>query len=128
MKKGMMILAAALVLMAPAGAKAAMRGFVGVGFGGFYGPYYAPYWGPAYPYYPGYWYAPPSTGSVKLDTKVKTAEVYVDGAYAGTTAERKTMHLRPGNHKIEIREAGQTHFSQQVYVAAGQTLKLHPEL
>ena len=139
MKKGLLVLAAALMTLAPASASAAVRGGFGFGFrGGFVAPFggwYAPYWGPyAYygpyygPYYGGYWYAPPSSGSVKLDTKIKTAEVFVDGAYAGTTGENKTMRLRPGSHNIEIREAGQTHFKQQVYVAAGKTLHLRPEL
>jgi hypothetical protein len=132
MKKGLLIMAAALMTLAPASAVAAVR--VGIGFrGGFVAPFggYAPYWGPyGYyaPYYPGYWYAPPTAGTVKLDTKVKTAEVFIDGGYAGVTGDNKTMHLRPGNHTIEIREAGQTHFSEQVHVTAGQTLKLHPEL
>jgi hypothetical protein len=38
------------------------------------------------------------------------------------------MHLRPGNYNIEIRENGRTPFAQQVYVVAGRTLHLHPEL
>jgi hypothetical protein len=54
--------------------------------------------------------------------------VFINGAYAGTTHENKTMHLRPGSYNIEIREAGQTQFNQKVYVAAGKTLHLHPEL
>ena len=49
-------------------------------------------------------------------------------AYAGTTHQNKTMHLRPGNYNIEIRENGQTPFAQSVYVTAGNTVKLHPEL
>jgi hypothetical protein len=38
------------------------------------------------------------------------------------------MHLRPGNYNIEIRELGQTKFVEQVYVVAGRTLHLHPQL
>jgi hypothetical protein len=125
MKKGLLVLAAALMTMAPQGASAAVRVFVGgpVVYGGWYAPYWGSYWGP-YGYY-GYF---PNSGEVKLDTKVKTAEVFINGSYAGTTRDNRTMHLRPGEYTIEIRENGQTPFSQKVYVAAGKTLKLHPEL
>ena len=83
MKKGLLILAAAVMMMAPLSASAAVRVFVG---------------GPVY------------------------------GAYAGTTRENRTMHLRPGNYNIEIRENGQTAFAQNVYVTVGRTLHLHPAL
>jgi len=127
MKKGMLILAVALMTLAPVSAPAAVRVFVGgpVVYGGGYAPFWGPYWGP-YGYY-GY-RAYPNSGEVKLDTKVKDAQVFINGAYAGTTHENRTMHLRPGNYNIEIRENGQTPFAQKVYVAAGQTLHLHPEL
>jgi hypothetical protein len=127
MKKGMLILAVALMTLAPVSASAAVRVFVGgpAVYGGWYAPFWGSYWGP-YGYY-GY-RAYPNSGEVKLDTKVKDAQVFIDGAYAGTTHENRTMHLRPGNYNIEIRENGQTPFAQKVYVAAGQTLHLHPEL
>jgi hypothetical protein len=126
MKKGILVLAAALTMIAPMGASAAVRVFVGhpyVGFGGWYAPYWGPYWGGPYPAY-GY----PNAGEVKLETSVKNADVFINGAFAGTTKQNKTMHLRPGNYNIEVREAGQTRFSQHVYVVAGKTLKLYPEL
>src|SRR5215471_17367721 len=126
MKKGLMVLAAAVMMLAPVSASAAR--FVVVGrpyYGGWYAPFWGSYWGPAYGY--GYSYYP-NAGEVKLDTKVKDAEVFINNAYAGTTHENKTMHLRQGSYNIEIREGGQTHFSQKVYVAAGKTIHLHPEL
>lgn len=126
MRKGMLVLAAALMTLAPFSASAAVRGFVVVGrpyYGGWYSPFWGPYWGP----YWGYSYYP-NSGEVKLDTKVKDAEVFINGSYAGTTHDNKTMHLRPGNYSIEIREAGQPRFDQKVYVVAGKTLHLHPEL
>ena len=129
MKKGLLILAAALMTLAPMSASAAIRGVVVVGRpfgwygGGWYAPYWGPYWGP-YGYYSGY----PSAGEVKLDTKVKDAQVFINGAYAGTTHDNKTMHLRPGDYNIEIKEGGQTQFAQKVYVTAGKTVHLHPEL
>jgi hypothetical protein len=124
MRKGLLILATALMTMAPMTASAAVRVFVGgpVVYRGWYAPYWGPYWGPyAYGYYP-------NSGEVKLDTKVKDAQVFINGAYAGTTHENRTMHLRPGSYTIEIRENGQTPFAQKVYVAAGHTLHLHPQL
>jgi hypothetical protein len=129
MKKGLLILGAALMTLAPVGASAAVRVVVGgpVVYGGFYRPFWGSYWGPYWGPYYGYSYAP-NSGEVKLDTKVKDAQVFINGAYAGTTHENKSMHLRPGNYNIEIKEAGQSHFNERVYVVAGKTLKLHPEL
>jgi hypothetical protein len=126
MKKALLIAAAAVMTLAPMSASAAIRGVVVVGprvYGGWYAPFWGPYWG-----YPGPYYGFPNSGEVKLDTKVKDAQVFINGAYAGTTHDNKTMHLRPGSYNIEIREAGNTAFAERVYVAAGKTLKLHPEL
>jgi PEGA domain len=130
MKKGLLVLAAALMTLAPTTASAAIRGGVFVGGPRFYGGWYGGYWGPYYwgPYWGPYSYGYPYAGEVKLDTKVKDAQVFINGSYAGTTKEDKTMHLRPGSYKIEIREGERTAFSQDVYVAAGKTIHLHPEL
>jgi hypothetical protein len=129
MKKGLLILAASLVMLAPVSAPAAVRGFVMVGRpyygGGFYAPYWGSYWGPAYG---GYYYAHPNAGEVKLDTKVKDAGVFINGAYAGTTHQNKSMYLRPGTYNIEIREASSVRYAEKVYVVAGKTLHLRPEL
>ena len=128
MKKTLLPLAAAaLMSLAPMSASAAVRVFVGGGpvvyGGGWYAPYWGPYWGPAYRY--GYY---PNSGEVKLDTKVKDAQVFINGAYAGTTHDNKTMHLRPGNYNISIKENGQTPFAESVYVTAGKTIHIKPEL
>jgi hypothetical protein len=131
MKKGLLILAAALMTLAPMSASAAVRGFVVVGRpyygGGFYRPYWGPYWGWGPGYY-GPYYANPNSGEIKLDTKVKDAQVFIDGSYAGTTKQNKSMYLRPGSYNIEIREAGRRAYAEKVYVVAGKTLHLHPEL
>ena len=128
-KRLLTTLAGLLLTLAPTCASAAIRGFVVVGrphyYGGWYQPYWGPYWGPAYG---GYYYGNSNAGEVKLDTKVKDAEVFVNGAYAGTTHQNKSMYLRPGNYNIEIREAGRTQFAERIYVVAGKTLHLHPEL
>ena len=130
MKKTLMILGLSVLSLAPL-SKPASAAVVVVGrpyfYGGFYRPfwgaYWGPYWGPGY----GYYYAP-NSGEVKIDTKVKDAQVFINGAYAGTTHENKTMHLRPGSYNIEIKEADRTAFARKVYVEAGKTMKLHPEL
>jgi hypothetical protein len=102
MKKGLLILAASLMSLAPVAATAQVRSRVVVARphyyygGGFYRPYWGSYWGPTYN--PTYFYNPDS-GTVKLDTKVKGCRVYINGAYAGTTKDNKTMHLRPGEYK-----------------------------
>src|SRR3954451_10093668 len=102
MRKGLLILAAALMSLAPSAATAQVRARVMVRphyyyGGGFYRPYWGAYWGPTYsPYY----FSSPDSGEVKLDTKVKDAGVYINGAYAGTTKDNKTMHLRTGSYNI----------------------------
>src|SRR5713101_8544836 len=106
MKKLIMICIPAAVMMAPLAAYARPgRVFVGPGFG--WG--YSPYWG-AYPYPNGYYGYAAATGAVKFDTKVKT------------------MNLRPGSYDIEVRAPGRTQFDKKVYVAAGKTLHLNPDL
>src|ERR1700728_106343 len=115
MKRAFLIMAAAVVTLLPVTASAAVRvGFV-VGGPAFYGPgWYSPFW--ATYWGPGPYYTFANAGEVKLDTKVKDAQVFLNGAYAGTTKEDKTMHLRPGSYNIEIREAGQARFAENVYV------------
>jgi hypothetical protein len=92
---------------------------------GFGWGWYSPYWGP-YPY--GYYDYAPMTGAVKFDTNIKDAEVYIDGAYAGTVGKLKTINLRSGSYDIEVRAPGRTQFDKKVYVAAGKTLHLNPDL
>ena len=117
MRKLMILVAGGAMTLAPMTASAA-RVVVGVGGPVFGAGFYGPYWGPAYAY--------PAFGEVKIDTKLKDAEVFVNGAFAGTTKDAKTLHLRPGTYTIEVRYAGAPELSQQVFVAAGKTLHLHP--
>ncbi len=122
-KRGLLMLLGAVMALAPMTSSAAVRVVVGGGYyGGFYSPFWGPYWGG-----PGY-YAYPNSGEVKLDTKVKDAQMFIDGAYAGTTQQNKSMHLRPGSYNIEIREAGRTQYAEKVFVVAGKTLHLHAQL
>ncbi len=126
--KRLLIVSVAFMAMLPMTALA--RGRMGVFFGPGIGPYgwygwYGPYYG-MYPYGP--YFATPYAGEVKLDTNVKDAEVLIDGVYAGTVGQLKTMTMRPGAYKIEIRAPGRTPFEQRIYVVAGKTVKLRPDL
>jgi hypothetical protein len=96
--------------------------------GGFGGGYYAPYPGAYFGAPMGGYYGYPNAGEVKLDTKVRDAEVFINGAYAGTTRDNRTMRLRPGQYNIEIRAFGQTRFAERVYVVAGKTMHIRPVL
>jgi hypothetical protein len=125
MKRLVMICITAAVMLVPLASYARpVRVFVAPSFG--WG-WYSPYWG-LYPYPYGYYGYVPTTGAVKFDTKVKDAEVYIDGAYAGTVGKLKTLNLRPGSYDIEVRAPGLTQFDKKVYVAAGKTLHLTPDL
>ena len=125
MKKVTLLFAGALMALAPLGASAAVRVFVG---GPAFGYGYRPYWGPGF--YGGYYMPYENTGSVKIDKQLAppTADVFINGSFAGTVKDNRTMHLRPGSYKIEIRQVGQAPMTQSVFVAAGKTVHLGPAL
>jgi hypothetical protein len=113
----------ALVFIVPA-ASAYPRVVVGGYFGpAYYGPaWYGPRWVAPYGYARG-----PVTGSVKIDTRMKDASVFVDGGFAGTVGQLKTFHLRPGSHDIELRTRnGNTFYQERVEVIPDKTLKIVP--
>jgi len=92
---------------------------------GWYG-WHDPFWG-SYPYRP-YVFTPSNEGKVKIETKAKDAKVYIDGSFAGTVGDLKTMKLKSGSYKIEIRDAGGRRYGEQVYVVPGKTVRLYPDL
>lgn len=124
---GLMTLAPVAQATPPAGNVVVVRGFYG---GGFYGPGWWG-WGPGwYGYYgwgPGYGpYA--FAGTVKIKTKFKDNQVFVDGGYAGLTGKLKKFALRPGNHTIEVRDSdGRIVYQERVQVIAGRTVEIHPD-
>ena len=67
------------------------------------------------------------TGDVKLITTSKTASVYVDGGLAGKTGKLKNFSLKPGKHRIEVREADGRTYSERVQVIRGKTVELRVE-
>src|ERR1035441_6352611 len=124
MKKMLLIASAALMLLPlTAAARGRVGVFVGSGFApmGWYGYGYGPYYGPY-----GAYYGMPNVGQVKLDTHVKDAQVFVDGAYAGTAGKLKTMWMRPGSYTIEMRAPGVPQFAEKIYVVAGKTVHVEP--
>jgi hypothetical protein len=132
MNKALVVLAVAVAMLMPLTASAHGRGHGVVVFpfvAGSYVPFGGPYWGPAWgPYWDVYFAPDPydGMGVVKIDTKVKDAQIYVDGGYLGTTGHDKTFRLRPGGYTIEVREAGRKPFKTNVYVAADRTVHLKP--
>jgi hypothetical protein len=126
MKKMLLIASAALMLLPlTVAARGRVSVFVGSGFApmGWYGYGYGPFYRP-YAY--GAYYGVPNAGQVKLDTHVKDAQVFVDGAYAGTSGKLKTMWMRPGTYTIEMRAPGQPQFAEKIYVVAGKTVHVEP--
>jgi hypothetical protein len=126
--KKLLLISAAFVAMLPmtAFARGRVAVFAGPGFSpyGWYGYGYGPYG--IYPY--GAPFGVPNAGQVKLDTNTKDAEVFINGNYAGTVGKLKTMTMHAGNYNIEVRAPGRTSFQQRIYVVAGKTIKLHPDL
>jgi len=122
--KRLLIISVVLTALLPSAAFARGRSVIVVGPE--FGPYgwNSPYYG-MYPYGP---YGAPNAGEVKLDTKIKDVEVFINGNYAGTVGQLKTMMMRSGKYDISVRAPGRTPFEQQVYVVAGKTLKLQPDL
>ena len=117
----MILIAAAAMALAPLTASAARVVVVGGGFRGpLFGPgYYYSYWGPYET--PGY-IAYAGLGELKIDTKSKEDEIFINGAFAGSTRDSKTFHLRPGTYTVEVRQGGQPQVNEQVFMAAGKTL------
>ena len=133
MKKLLLTCLTAAALVLPVTAQA--QRFIGPAPGGrvaivggpvFVGGWYGPFWGP-YGFYNGYYYAP-NAGTVKFDTSVKDAEVFVNGAYAGTVKQVKTLRLLPGSYNIQLRAPDGRQYAEKIYVVAGKTLHVNPDL
>jgi len=112
-------------------ASAAVR--LGLGFGYGYGRHlYVPgsLWaGPAYWNPPVYYVVPPrsaNSGELKIDTNAKDASVYIDGAFAGTVREMKTIWLRSGNYDLKVRNTNGGTFEQKVFVPINKKLVIEP--
>lgn len=109
-----------------------------------WGPWGRPWgwggWGPAWSFYDPFWWGPRGVpafwttplagrnlGEVRLETQVKTASVFLDGAYAGTVKDLKSMWLEPGVYQLALRDSGGRGFEKKIYVITGKTLRMRPE-
>lgn len=121
---------------------------MGLEYSYFSGPYYYPYsvfgfypYGVAYPAFlcDPFWCAYPSLlnrvysgslgyaedkGQVKLTADPKTAGVYIDGGYAGTADQLKTMWLDSGAYDLSLSAKGRKAFHQRIYILSRKSLKV----
>ena len=119
--------------------------FLGAGYSRFSGPGYYPFgpydsyslgWGPpfwspwgAYPFFaPGYFGYGSAKGEVRLSAEPKTAEVYLDHAFAGPADHLKNMWLEPGAYDLSVSAPGHEVFRQRIYVLSGKSLKITARL
>jgi hypothetical protein len=65
----------------------------------------------------------PKLGRVSL-TATEGAEIYVDGAFVGTTPLRKPIELGAGRHRLTIKKAGYNSWDNDITVDAERTLPL----
>src|SRR5215470_11058021 len=84
-----------------------------------------PFFAYPYPYaYPPDYMAQ-NFGYVKIKTDHKHASVYVDGGYADKIEKAKKYALRPGTHKIELRDSdGRTIYREKIAVIVAKTTEL----
>ncbi len=93
-----------------------------------WGPYWSPFWDLYAPlYYPGFFpgylaEAGPGAGEVRLNAPA-TAEVYLNGGFAGVAGDLKTMWLKPGAYDLEVRSMTGT-YERRIYVLSGKKLKI----
>lgn len=68
------------------------------------------------------------TASVRLQVSPNTADVYVDGYYAGKVDEFdgtfQRLRVEPGEHEIQLFLPGHRVYSQKVYLQPGNTFKV----
>ena len=91
--------------------------------------FYDPFWGPWPAYAYGYPYQVRPQSDVRTHVTPKSADVYVDGFYAGQAEDFdgvfKKLHVAPGGHAITLYEAGFRTVTQQVYVRPDSTFKMN---
>jgi hypothetical protein len=101
-----------------------------------YGFYPYPYFGayspwPWEPFWGGYSslaYPGADKGEVRLTGAPKTAQVFLDGAYAGTADKLKSMWLKPGAYDLSVSTPNRKSFHQRIYVLSGKSLKITADL
>ena len=74
--------------------------------------------------------APESFGMVSIRTQPVDAEILIDGEAweRSTGTSRLVIQLAPGRHRVEVRKAGFTSYSEEVLIRAGATMTLNVSL
>lgn len=124
--KGLLIACAALMVAVPSDAAGRFGVRGGIGYGPSFGPWGYNGYGPHYGGYPVA--SHPNAGLVKLDTKIKDADVYINGAFAGTTGQLKSLWMRQGTYDVQVRAPSRAQFEQKIFVMNGKTIHLKPGL
>jgi PEGA domain len=99
----------------------------GLGYDPFWDEGFDPYWGYG-GYAAPYSYAPPAleSGAIRLEIRPTSAQVYVDGYYAGTVDEYDGhfhhLDLPAGPHHVEVRALGYQPLTIDVNIHAHQTM------
>lgn len=135
-----LLLAALWVSLSPAPAEAQRRSARAARPSGaivaVYPPFYYDPWRP----YPFDWYGPfpyaqryhDNSASLQLQVVPKTAEVYVDGYYAGTVDQFdgafQRLRVEPGQHEITVYAEGYRAFRQRLYLQPFSTLRVKQTL
>lgn len=102
-------------------------------YNAFYNPFFYPdpfydfYGYPPYDYRNDLGYAG-DKGEIRLSSSVKGAQVFIDGAYAGTTDKLKDFWLAPGAYNVSVSAAGRQTYKERVYVLSGKSVKLKATL
>ncbi len=95
--------------------------------------FWDPLWWPSYApfYHPGYFTGfarAEDKGEVRLTAEPKSAEVLLDGAYAGTADRLKSMWLDPGAYELTVTAKDHRPFQRRIYVLTGKTLRISAPL
>jgi hypothetical protein len=106
----------------------------GFAYGPFYSPisaalWWDPFWGFFPPIYPAGYFSPgDGKGEVKLTDAPKSANLYVNGGYAGTVEHLRSFWLDPGVYDLVLSAPDGREYQQRVYVLTGKTLKIAAKL
>jgi len=102
------------------------------GFGTYFGPYYyspwfyGAYWN--YPYYDYPYDYAAGGASLKVNVEPKTAEVFVDGYFAGVVDQFdgmfQSLSVEPGEHEVTVYQPGYRSIVQRLYLSPGSTLRI----
>src|SRR5262245_31353032 len=107
-------------------------GYGGFGLGGYYGGYYDPWYYGGYQGGGGYYRDDGYEGQLRLKVKPRSAQVFVDGYFAGVVNDFdgvfQRLHIEPGPHRIEVREDGYDSLNFEVRILPDRTVTYSGEL